>query len=80
VESLQSTLINLFEDCGFGEIARPMLTLGLDIQPAVEGTWVSNLVTEEAVPNLSYNILPGVIVLVLHFTAVGLTAGRPFLS
>jgi hypothetical protein len=57
-----------------------MLTLGLDIQPAVEGTWVSNLVTEEAVPNLSYNILPGVIVLVLHFTAVGLTAGRPFLS
>jgi hypothetical protein len=33
-------------------------------------------VIEEDIPNLSYNMLPGLIILVLHFTAVGLTAGQ----
>ena len=77
VDSLQDTLLNVFRDCGFAEIGKPLLTLGVEFYPAVAGSWSSNMVIEETIPNLSYNMLPGLIILVLHFTAVGLTAGNP---
>ena len=77
VDSLQDTLLNVFRDCGFAEIGKPLLTLGVEFYPAVAGSWSPNMVIEETIPNLSYNMLPGLIILVLHFTAVGLTAGNP---
>jgi hypothetical protein len=43
-ESLQSTLIHLFSECGFGEIATPILTLGVQFQPVQSGPWNSELV------------------------------------
>jgi hypothetical protein len=76
VDSLQDTLLSVLRDCGFAEIGKPFLTLGVEFYPAVAGSWSSGMVIEETIPNLSYNMLPGLIILVLHFTAVGLTAGK----
>ncbi len=86
IESLQSMLFDIFDVCGFGEVARPMINVGVDFKPTFLRSPVNPDEKEEflvdsnpgmgnAVPNFSSNMLPGVIVLVLHFTAVGLTAG-----
>ena len=94
IESLQSTLFEVFDVCGFGDVARPMLNVGVDFTPIdpvlpVQGAGPSqgakvapdsselpqDRSMQSSVPNLSSNLLPGVIILVLHFTAVGLTAG-----
>ena len=96
IESLQSTLFDVFDVCGFGDVARPMLNVGVDFKPIDPFKPVLPLQaagpktdsepdegfeapkdpsTHSSVPNLSSNLLPGVIILVLHFTAVGLTAG-----
>ena len=90
VESLQSTLFDVFDVCGFGDVARPMLNLGVDFRsvnfakpdlpveaanPKSNSEMARDPSAQSSVPNLSSNLLPGVIILVLHFTAVGLTAG-----
>ena len=36
VKSLQMTLMALFEDCGFEEMAKPMLSLGLEFKPGTK--------------------------------------------
>ena len=68
-------MFDIFDACGFGDVARPMISIGVDFE-SVSQLETFNPGSGNDVPSLSANLLPGVIILVLHFTAVGLTAGN----
>jgi hypothetical protein len=56
-ESVQSTLIEVLSKCGFEEIAKQILNLGVDFENALAN--ITTFHSEKEESNLSYNMLPG---------------------
>lgn len=56
-ESVQSSLIDILSKCGFEEVGKQFLTLGVDFENALANMTTFRSQDEES--NLSYNMLPG---------------------